>query len=201
MSVYRATSDDRYLEKATHIARTLFPVFMDSDDGVLREYFTEELRVDGDRNEIEPGHMFEWVWLLNTYETFARHDTSDDRNALYARAEQLGPDPKFHGFVSNEVDIAAPGARGPKRLWPQLEYLRASCVQAREGNAHAEDMIPALINAIFETYLKTDVEGLWVDEFDERGAPIAQAVPASILYHLFEAVLESQHFTNGVSHS
>ncbi len=196
MALYRATGDNRYFEKAGNLLR-LFRGFIDPTEGVLREYFTDAFTFEETRREIEPGHMFEWVWLLNKYEQIADFDASDDRKLLFARAEHYGPDRHFFGFVSNKVDISAPPIRGAKRLWPQTEYLKASCVEAAMGDAHARDMIPALVDAMFSTYLNTKKPGLWIDEFDAHGAPIAADVPASILYHLYEAVAECLRFAEG----
>lgn len=201
MALYTATDEDRYFDYAARIINECFRRFMDRGEGVLREYFTETLAFDQNRPEIEPGHMFEWVWLLKRYEVIADVDFSDERNLLYVRGSHFGEDPKFFGFVSNSINIEFPNKRSAKRLWPQTEYLKASCVQAQKGDKHAADLIAVLTSAMFDTYLNVEQSGLWIDEYDEHGAPTAKDVPASILYHLFEAANEAAQYAERVKSS
>ena len=115
------------------------------------------------------------------------------RERLYARALDLGADPNFHGFIDN---IAEPdgGVHGAKRLWPQTEYLRASLVMAKHGSKEAAGNAETLIGNLFDTYLAIEPKGLWVDEFDKYGERLARDAPASILYHLYEAVAEADAY-------
>jgi mannose/cellobiose epimerase-like protein (N-acyl-D-glucosamine 2-epimerase family) len=73
-------------------------------------------------------------------------------------------------------------------LWPQTEALRAALVMARGGDDAAADYAATLIDALFASYLAQDMPGLWCDEYDADGRAIAKDVPASILYHIHEAV-------------
>ena len=194
MALYRATRDERYLDYAKQVAQIFFNAFYDEEHGVLRERFTEDLRNDHTRDMIEPGHMFEWVWLLKTYEKLSGEDFSLVRATLYRHAEKYGADSNFHWFVNNEAELKAPGRSARKRLWPQTEYLRASLVQAADGDREATVRAGSLVNHLFTTYLNTKPPGLWIDEFDSGGAPIGPDVPASILYHLLEAAAEAEDF-------
>ena len=65
---------------------------------------------------------------------------------------------------------------------------------AARGDQKAEANAEKLINDQFTTYLATPKSGVWTNEFDGQGAAIAPHVPASILYHLFEAVVETQTY-------
>ena len=81
----------------------------------------------------EPGHQFEWVWLLHE---FHRH-TKDDSVAPYAerlfafgstfgieRGEGLS------GAVFDGVDASGALVAGTKTLWPQTEYIKACVARA-----------------------------------------------------------------------
>lgn len=196
MALYRATDDKKYLERASDIVQLFLRVFYDEGAGTLIEYFNEDFSPDEKRHIIEPGHMFEWGWLLKHYEHLSGTDYRDIRNTLYMRGIQLGEDPQFFGFVSNKVDMATPNLRAAKRLWPQTEYLKASLIEARDGNDKAKILTTSLIESLFATYLHVAKAGLWVDEFDALGTSTAKDVPASILYHLFEAVAETYPAAN-----
>ena len=95
--------------------------------------------------------------------------------------------------------MATPNLRAAKRLWPQTEYLKASLIEARNGNDKAKILTTSLIGSLFATYLGVAKAGLWVDEFDASGTSAAKDVPASILYHLFEAVVETYPTANSGS--
>lgn len=198
MALYRATRDERYLAYADNIYDLFCSTFYGAAHSIVREHFTEDWRPHED-DPIEPGHMLEWVWLLNAYERCGRRTPLDMRKRLYTNALAFGADPGFYGLIDN---VAAPVANiihAPKRLWPQTEYLRASLVMAKKGMTDAEDKAEKLIGALFETYFAVEPRGLWIDEFDGGAEPIAKDVPASILYHLFEAVAETDAYLTAES--
>ena len=192
LALHSATKDARYLDFVSRIYADCFRAFYDPSDGIIIERFNEDFSYDKNSGSIEPGHMFEWVWLLRFYEDASNVDFSDIRRTLYSRGAHIGGDPNFRGFVNNVVPIDETPRRGAKRLWPQTEYLRASLVQAGAGDNHARERALSLVNDLSKTYLNVEPAGLWIDEFDSRGAPIAQDVPASILYHLHEAAAEAE---------
>lgn len=192
LALYRTTGDDQYFELAAGVINRCFKVFYDLTNGVIVEFFQEDFSYDLSRPEIEPGHMFEWIWLLAHWEKIADADFSDVRNTLFERGADFGEDPKFFGFIKNQAYVAEERRPSAKRLWPQTEYLKACCVQGVNGDTHAFSRGATLIDDMFASYLNVETTGLWVDEFDENGAPVAQDVPSSILYHLFEAVAETE---------
>ena len=187
-ALFEATGDDYFLQHARRVFDLFTSHFFDASHDVVRERFDTTLRHADDQAAIEPGHMLEWAALLQRYEKATRQDQTELQHRLTKRAVEIGADPAFHGFVANGVTIPGGGANGAKRLWPQPEYIKACSVLARKGELAAARRVATLIESLFESYLATDKAGLWYDEFDGAGKPIARDVPASILYHLFEAV-------------
>lgn len=185
LALYRATGRDDFLDRANAL-RVLFErVFFDGKEDVVREFFDAEWNVgEGENQAIEPGHMLEWTWLLGAHDAASGEHSLDIRQRLYGRARVLGVDPGFYGFYDNEAHPAG-GAHGAKRLWPQTEGLRAALALGREEDAEL------IAESLFKTYLAVKVPGLWIDEFDGEGRPIAKDTPASILYHLYEAAAEA----------
>ncbi|WDI30452.1 AGE family epimerase/isomerase [Hyphococcus flavus] len=194
MALSRATGEDRFLNSAAKILNDCFPAFYDSDNGSIIEFFNDDLSGLKQNKIVEPGHIFEWVWLLSNWEELAGADFSHVRNNLYKHSAILGENPGFYGFVYDRIDIEDPNHQSNLRLWPQTEYIKASCVQGKWGDEKAKSRSSSLMNDLFASYLNVDICGLWIDEFDPKGAPLAQGVPASILYHLFEAVTETERF-------
>lgn len=172
--------------------RALFDrIFWDNDAKVLREFFTADWRPDPKCGDVvEPGHMMEWVWLLKLHEKAGGADAAETQRALFQRARTLGADPS--GFLKDELRLGAEAAAYTRRLWPQTEYLKAALALAGAGEAEALEIANGLIERLFETYLDHPVAGLWRDQYDAKGEPIAADTPASILYHLYEAVVETE---------
>ena len=195
-ALYEATGQKQWLNSATKILELMRSVFFDPGRGVLREFFDREMKFLTDRTAVEPGHMFEWVWLLRNYQRHSQADLAALRRTLFSRGAELGEDPDFYGFIGNEISVSANPGRADKRLWPQTEYIKACLAQAGDGDPDARRRAAQLINDLFETYLDTPTPGLWIDEYDITGAAIAPHVPASILYHMFEAVVETADSIN-----
>ncbi len=192
LALHRVTGDEKYLALADRIRDLFDRVFYQTEKGVIREFFDEDWRLQDKDQPAEPGHMLEWVWLLRAHDRAhdrahakpAAGDSSGVRERLYERAVALGADPGFFGFFDNKAPLTG-GVHSAKRLWPQTEGVRAALVLGREREA------AALVDNLFMTYLATETPGLWVDEFDAEGCPVSKDTPASILYHIYEAVAEA----------
>ena len=191
LALYAATGDAEFLGRAAALKAVLQVRFLDARAGALREFFTDDLSApDPARGDIvEPGHMAEWVWLLESYRSLSGGEVGQEQRLLYRRARELGEGKA--GFLVNSTVLGAE-PRGRRRLWPQTEYLKASLVMARRGETGATERAERLVGALFASYLDRPLAGLWCDEFDGQGLPIAGAVPASIVYHLMEAALEAE---------
>ena len=182
MALYAATGDPAHLARARAVESLFNTRFLDRNAGVLREFFADDWSLDpqtGDR--IEPGHMVEWAFLLDRFEALSGEDRSEEKNLLhYAARSMTAPDDA--PFLPNSARLGAAPARRARRLWPQTEALKAALVLGRDEEA------ADLIDAMFGSYLNQETSGLWCDEYDAEGRPAAKAAPASILYHLHEAV-------------
>lgn len=135
---------------------------------------------------VEPGHQFEWAWLLLRCERW--HSAPALRGAalrLISIGERFG--------VRNGVAIGAlyddfsiKDARA--RLWPQTERLKAALLAAAlTGEPHYEAMAEAAVMSFFP-YLDAPVSGLWRDVRLPNGEFIGSPVPASTFYHLVSAI-------------
>ncbi len=187
LALHRVTGREDFLHHAGQVHALFMRFFFDTEHYVLREFFDGAWRLDGAGQPVEPGHMLEWVWLLGAYERASGASSAATQDRLYERAVALGADAVFHGFFDNRSSLEG-GAHGAKRLWPQTEALRAALTLQKLRDAET------LAAGLLETYLASDVAGLWMDEFDGAGMPVAKDTPASILYHLFEAIAEADAY-------
>lgn len=181
MALNRATGDAGALDRAHAIDALFRAKLFDAKAGALREYFNDDWSlIEKVSDRLEPGHMAEWVALLDRYERLSGATRMSAKKALYAGAEawRIPGEP----FLPNSAILGARAAPAARRLWPQTELLRAAVILREEKDANA------LAEALFETYLAVETEGLWCDEFGVDGERLAETVPASILYHLYEAV-------------
>lgn len=181
LALARATGDASVLERARTVEALFRTKLFDNQAGVLREYFNDDWTpIDGVSDRVEPGHMAEWVALLDRFE----RQTGEPRPALKTALYKAALDRRVPGsrFLPNATSIGARPVRARRRLWPQTEMLRAAIILGETADA------AALIDALFRSYLATPTQGLWIDEFDEAGAAVDAPTPASILYHLLETV-------------
>lgn len=184
MALYDATGEAAHLARARAIEQLFNARFLDRTHSVLREFFADDWTLDPERGAaVEPGHMAEWTYLLDRFEALTGEDRGVEKRLLFRAATGLTA-PFDAPFLPNSVTLGAARTGGARRLWPQTEALKAALSIATAG----DDAAAALIDAIFDSYLDQEISGLWHDAFDAGGRPVAKDVPASILYHLHEAV-------------
>jgi mannose-6-phosphate isomerase len=197
IAMHAATSKAVWLTRAEAIIRLLTDRFYTGAGGRLIEFFEEDLQPAGGEvgRVLEPGHMAEWATLIDAYWRISH--VKGVRNisyVLWGQARHHGEDAS--GFLVDRVLWGEP-AGGSRRLWPQLEYLR-SCIVLPAVAAHEKgrQVASSLLTVLFETYLSVRVPGLWMDQYDHAGRPVATDVPASILYHLYEAARDARAYLN-----
>ncbi|QUD87013.1 AGE family epimerase/isomerase [Phenylobacterium montanum] len=191
LALYETTGAERFAAKAIEIADLMRSTFFDAKTSTLAEYFDQNWRRQpGERGRIiEPGHQFEWAWILRHLTRLTGADFADTAHGLFAFAEAHGVDPASGLTWDGVLDDGSPCDR-TSRSWPQTEALKAHLAEI-EFNGRPLDGRPARIVAnLLDRFLDRPVPGAWVDHLDERGAVITDKVPASTLYHVFLAFSE-----------
>jgi mannose-6-phosphate isomerase len=193
MALYAATKSESYLEYSRYVFELFQSSFLETDGDFIYEYFSEKLSpADDDLGKtIEPGHMMEWIWLIKKYEVLSQKPAPIDGLKIFQKAQKTGADPKSSFLVDRLVEGETPELKS-RRLWPQTEYIKACIALAKNGAPQLANTASEIIENLFTTYLAADAKGTWIDQFDGLGAPMAKDVPASILYHLLEAVAETE---------
>lgn len=173
-------------DRVVNLART---TFIDAVSGRLREFFDSAWSAapGDDGRLIEPGHQFEWAWLIARYARL-RGDASAMTVAqgLYAAGRE-GVSERHHVAVNALNDDGSVRVTRA-RLWPQTEWLKGALIMAdgavgRERAVYMEDAAKAL-RAL---WLYLTPEGLWHDTRLPTGGFIEEAAPASSLYHIISA--------------
>ncbi|MFI4867813.1 MAG: AGE family epimerase/isomerase [Steroidobacterales bacterium] len=181
--------DPAWRSLADEIVALALSRFIDVGTGALREHFDQHwLPSAGTAGRIvEPGHQFEWAWLLLCWGGAAAASAS----AAAARLVQIG---EAHG-IRDGVAINAllddfSVHDGEARLWPQTERLKAAVRMAATTRDSSFESMAAQAAHGLRRYLDTDVPGLWHDRLTVDGRWVQQAAPASSFYHIVCAIGE-----------
>lgn len=184
LAMFEATAEPGALDRAELIA-TLFEEHMFSHrTGAMFEEFDAQWSAlpDRQRARVEPGHCYEWAYLLKRLDALSGRDTRSWCNRLVAFADRFGVGPS--GRVLNAVTATGDPIDANSRLWPQLERIRA---KLHVVEASAPGAVDALIGQVFDDHVVPAENGLWLDELDSDGRSLRQQVPASMLYHFATA--------------
>lgn len=181
---FGSTGERAFLDRANRLALLFRDRFLDRGTGTLTEQFDADLHRAppplGD--SVEPGHHFEWSWLLHRLAGSGGCDLREEAGALHrwALAHGLGGD----GFATDECDRFGRLRQATARTWPQTELIKSHLVN------DAPEAAARVTIAVLDRYLATRVTGLWIDQFDAAGQPCTATVPASTLYHVVVAFEE-----------
>ena len=197
LTLYEASDDPRWLNRAEKIYGLFQKYFFDVAKGQLIEFFHRdwsEMPHEGRRLR-EPGHFFEWAWLLHRYATLTGDETAAAAlRPLYDWAWEKGVDRegKAPFVVFEELDPEGRVlAGGHKRLWPQSEAVKAAlAVYERFGDAAALEQAHLLLGGLFATFADLD-RADWREQIDRDGRLIRPGMPSSSLYHLYLASAEA----------
>jgi mannose/cellobiose epimerase-like protein (N-acyl-D-glucosamine 2-epimerase family) len=168
---------------ADEIARLALRRFIDPARGVLHEFFDGDWRaLTGERGLIEPGHQFEWCWLLARWGSLRGEASAVEAARRLFATGRRGFNPSRLVVVNalgDDLTIRDAGAR----LWPQTEHLKAARILGEDACAlqAASGLVP---------YLETPTRGVWRERMRPDGGFIEEPSPATSLYHLFLAIRE-----------
>ncbi len=163
---------------------------IDPEHGVIDEYYDADWRPGGQGGErrIEPGHQFEWAWLLSEWAKTTDRPvaTHVDRLFRIAEASVLPATNAAPAAISLDGTTSDPIAR----LWPQTERLRTAALLSRTADSDRAFYTRAAVRAAasVRSYLDTPVSGLWRDKQNPDGRFVDEPAPASSLYHLAGAI-------------
>ena len=174
-----------YGERAGELVQLFRARMYRRERAVLPEHFAEDWSDPDSPGVFEPGHHFEWIWLLRESERHSGADHGDWIEGLdrVARRHGVGAD----GLIIDEVAADYRPARLSRRLWPHAEAAKAAAAQWRAGEPEAAELAALSLRALCGHFIGRPFRTGWIDHFDADGAPLVDYVPASSLYHLMMA--------------
>jgi mannose/cellobiose epimerase-like protein (N-acyl-D-glucosamine 2-epimerase family) len=190
---HAATGEERWLNEARALVRLFETRFFDPATGTLGEFFGPDWRAHPAQGHVvEPGHHFEWVWLLHRWraqsgEAGGETGMAAAAEALYATALRHGFDPE-HGGIHDQIHRTGAPLATTRRIWPLTEAIKAHLARIEAGEAVAAGEPGRSIDALFATFLRP---GGWIETCTREGAPTRTELPGSTPYHVFLAAAET----------
>ncbi len=126
-------------------------------------------------NWFEPGHQFEWLFLLESSPLLRGTALHGSLDRAFAFAEQSGVDPQS-GAVSGMLDTYGRLRDGTQRIWAQAEYLRALTLRV-DNSARLQRQLQALQQHFMH-------KGGWYECLDATGVVSRKDMPSTTPYHL-----------------
>ena len=126
-------------------------------------------------NWFEPGHQFEWYFLLHASPLLRQSALHASLEQAFEFAEQVGVNPHT-GAVSGMLDSNGNLRDGTQRIWAQAEYLRALTLRP-----HSQDALHRQLLALQQHFLHA---GGWYECLDANGVVSRQDMPSTTPYHL-----------------
>ena len=126
-------------------------------------------------NWFEPGHQFEWLFLLASSPLLRSTALHGSLDRAFGFAEHVGVDPQT-GAVCGMLAPDGTLRDGTQRIWAQAEYLRALTLRP-EGAERVQRQLLALQQRFLYT-------GGWYECRDGQGNVSREDMPSTTPYHL-----------------
>ncbi len=181
-----------FLDEAQSLFRLARKRFI-GGSGTLAEFFEADWSRP-ERIRVEPGHHFEWTWILKRF-----HDLTGSTEAtelaetLFNFAIHNGVASRT-GLIRDAVDPAGNILEGDHRIWPQLEAVKAWIAISEIRGLDPSAEIEKLVGKIFDHYLDPGHPGLWIDHVTGDLKPRVEFAPTSTFYHVFLSFSELLKF-------
>lgn len=190
---YEATGEEVFLDRAQAMVMLFDRHFFDAATGTLSEFFDADwsrLQSTAEERRIEPGHHYEWAWLLTRYLDYRQTPPVGAKaRQLFATAATFGHHPAT-GAAADGMQPDGSNVEPNARLWPQTEALKVSLALEKHGIASAAALRRRMFDVLFAHYLNGPVPGGWFDAIDDDGHVNSANIPSSSFYHVFCALAE-----------
>jgi mannose-1-phosphate guanylyltransferase/mannose-6-phosphate isomerase len=191
-----AGDGDMWDALADEIAMLALTRFIDPEEGFLREHFTEkwEPALGARGRLVEPGHQFEWAWLLARWGRL-RQEPKGELAARGLFAAGLRGIDAVRGVAVDALNEDMTVRSSRARLWPQTERLKAALfLHETSGGDDCYLMQATAAAESLWRYLDVPTRGLWRDKLTPTNRFAEEPAPASSLYHIAGAVTALKNF-------
>lgn len=170
LATLEVREDGATLNALNELATAMQQRFVDSAHGVMLEK-----PLGAVDNWYEPGHQFEWFFLLESSPQLRGSALHQSLSTAFSHAEAQGVDP-LTGAVAAALTSDGQIQDGTQRIWAQAEYLRALTLR------------PANVAVLGRQLLALQARFLhpsgWNECLDDDGKVSRSDMPSTTPYHL-----------------
>ncbi|AEF53832.1 AGE family epimerase/isomerase [Marinomonas posidonica] len=188
IAAFEATQKNEYKSMITMLLSLVEKHFLDKKNKTLREFFTYDWQWHPELgHQVEPGHHFEWVWLIyKANQIIPNAKYTDLAQQLWLTATRHGID--NNGGIFNQIDGNTLLATDKeKRIWPITEYLKAITVMPIGLEEKALRLTQACEFMLQNYFLAT---GGWNEYLDQENTPKKSPLSGTTSYHIFLGITE-----------
>lgn len=199
IALYEASGRNEDRDRMLQIFRLFTTRLFQPATGTLCEYLTDELSPQPGKigDIVEPGHHYEWIWLLRQIDKITNEDVNIYASALYRHADTHGWDDKR--FIVGELNSAGQVITASRRIWPLTEAAKANIAEGERQRGSFDEKAASCFTTLAENFIGRPTPAGWMDHITASAEPMATFIPASTLYHLFCALSEAARVTS-ISH-
>jgi mannose-6-phosphate isomerase len=188
IAAFNTTQDEEYKDIITSLLTLALERFYDKGTKTLREFFSSDWKPHSTTgNQVEPGHHFEWVWLLyEANKIVPNTDYTDLAQHLWSTATRYGL--ATNGGIYNQIDgDTYQPIDKEKRIWPITEYLKA-ITAIPIGEEEKQHRIESALDFLQAHYLLQN--GGWNEYLNEDNSPKKYPLAGTSSYHIFLGLTE-----------
>jgi mannose-6-phosphate isomerase len=192
LQAFEMTGNPVWMDRATQLVQIAAQYFVDPLTGAIREFVGPDLApiatVEGVRRE--PGHQYEWAWLLHRYVAFGGDDMAHElaaRMISFVEETGLRGDGVLMGAPFDALDAAGDVIEASHLLWPLTE---AGKYYAATGAVNQVRNIEAII---FEQYFSAGPCPVWCNQLDGKCRILLSTALSRLVYHVVLFVTEGQN--------
>ena len=195
LCLYEFFGEKKYLDCSRELVQLFSEKMVDSKNGGVVEFFTQDWNnFDPELGDkIEPGHCYEWAWLLGEFERLS--SCSEYRQLtekIYNFGFSFGQDTKFGG-IFNEVSREGVVLDTNKRIWPETEAIKAHLAMYKlKGDD--KYIQRALVQFDFLKENRLNENGSWSEHLKQDLSDATDVYPSTTAYHLLMAMLELKKY-------
>ena len=188
LALYAVQPSQAFLDRARGLADLFQTRLTAGPGGLVGEVFSGDWSAPEGKDEmlVEPGHQFEWVWLLHRYAKLTGDVVPGAARRLYSFAVSVMDE---EGHVPLHAYRDGSELQSGRRLWCQAEALKAHlCMMQATENGEFIRAACRSFDILMDEHLTP--EGGWIDHYGADGKILSQSMPASSGYHVVLAFSE-----------
>ncbi|MDI2112784.1 AGE family epimerase/isomerase [Commensalibacter nepenthis] len=191
LALYEVTGAEQDLGMAHKLIHLFKTKLFNHNAGVLEEYFVENWisAPYPSKTEVEPGHQYEWVWLLSEYERLTGISHRTEIKRMYEFNENYAVD-QVTGLVADKVQKDGTMVNKSARLWVQTEAIRATSLMHDEKSYQH---LGKIIDNLLRRYFNNCPTGTWQDQLTHCYTYNNSKIPTSSFYHIISGYMQLHH--------